>query len=258
MWLGRSPSLVEIWSPETLDIREHHSMDPDEVQLPRLGDRLFDGAKDERRTVACVNFAWDEWEGYATGYHLAGRYLVDRIAETDRDQDFLVYPIIFCYRHAAEVRMKRIVLSARRLGLELELPDDHDLVRLWQRVESLIRELWPGRPGTDDHLVAIGEQLTELASMDRGSFTFRYPVSKPNRAGQRQPTIPQDVRNIGLATFAERMDAILDYLDGIHTGCSEEADAVEDGRAYDEQLRAEARAEMETERRAYEDTDWEY
>jgi len=210
-------------------------------------DSLFAVGPDERETVACVNFAWDEWEGYATGYHRAGRHLVNYITANDREQDFLVYPIIFCYRHAAEVRMKQIMLAAgRRLERATDFHDSHDLLSLWYEVERFILEVWPKSADHSD-LSTVGECLSELAAIDKGSYTFRYPVTS-SKAG-RSPSLPQHVRQIGLASFAKRMDEILNLLDAVEMGLSAEADQIAEARAHDQDLRDEMNNEWLGEKR---------
>lgn len=47
---------------------------------------------------ACLNFQYDMSHGYINGYKLAADSLVVKVNETGRDQDYLVYPIVFLYK----------------------------------------------------------------------------------------------------------------------------------------------------------------
>ncbi len=45
------------------------------------------------------------------GYRRGARLLVEHVDEHARDQDFLVYPIMFLYRHHIELALKNIILQ---------------------------------------------------------------------------------------------------------------------------------------------------
>ena len=61
---------------------------------------------------ACLNFASmnNKWNLYAEGYKQAGDLLVKHVMDTQSEQDILVYPIFFLYRHYIELRSKDINL----------------------------------------------------------------------------------------------------------------------------------------------------
>lgn len=218
--------------------------DPMSQLWPEPGERLFELNPDEFDGIACVNFSADEWEGYAEGYHRAGRYLADRVCQTGRDQDFLVYPIIFCYRHALEVRLKQLLIAASEVVEAGKLlVDTHDLPRLWSLVRPLLESVWPQDGENGPHIVAAGEQLAELGAMDHRSDAFRYPVTTPNKEGRRLPSISPQVTRLDLRTFADRADKLLNMFDGLHCGLLAKLDEREPLLIEYEAFRAEVEAE---------------
>ena len=71
---------------------------------PRKGDRLIRDDLPDGKSNACVNVmrAGDSI-AYIEGYRRGALRLVQHVVEEQRDQDFLVYPIIFLDRHHIEL-----------------------------------------------------------------------------------------------------------------------------------------------------------
>ncbi|EFH8745037.1 hypothetical protein GF050_17545 [Escherichia coli] len=69
---------------------------------------------------ACLNYMPDHGTAYTEGYRRAADILINHIDESGRDQDFLVYPVLFLYRHHLELLIKQII------GLALALAEDPD------------------------------------------------------------------------------------------------------------------------------------
>lgn len=194
-----------------------------EYHWPEEGERLIDA--DGGMTTACVNFSWDGgWEGYAEGYRLAAERLVEHVVRTNEDQDFLVYPVVFLYRHALELRMKQVIkLGGSLLDTGDDFEDAHDLRRLWQASSSILEGIWPESVG--DHK-AVDDLLCQLDELDPDSYRFRYPVG-PARKG-REPSLSADLRHIGLSNFADRMEGLVGFFDAAVTGIHEYLDAKDD------------------------------
>ena len=45
------------------------------------------------------------WTGISHGYRLAGGLLVEHVAKDRGDADFVVYPIVYLYRHHLELAL---------------------------------------------------------------------------------------------------------------------------------------------------------
>ena len=123
------------------------------------------------------------WYVYETGYKDAADSLIDSAIHLG--PNFMVYPIMFLYRHYLEIQLKSILLTFQEyLGMPLKLPDPnlHALQYLWNEVLKLEciaieRDLWD----SDDTLSSYketAELINEFSKLDRGSYDFRYPVKK--------------------------------------------------------------------------------
>src|SRR5207245_1195494 len=81
---------------------------------PRAGDVLFHSGDDWWHN-ACLNYGGNSWELYASGYKDAADILSERVFETRRHADFLIYPITFLYRHYLELRLKEMIVAGQAL-----------------------------------------------------------------------------------------------------------------------------------------------
>jgi hypothetical protein len=78
------------------------------IPWPQKYDKLFKGDADWWHN-ACLNFSLDMGIGYVYGYKKAADILVEYIKDTKTNQDYLVYPIVFLYRHHLELIIKEII-----------------------------------------------------------------------------------------------------------------------------------------------------
>ena len=90
---------------------------------------------------ASLNYMPDHSTAYTEGYRRAAEILIDQ----RRDQDFLVYPILFLYRHHIELLIKQVIGLALKLADDPDQhpykKDDHNLNRLWSAAQKLILEV---------------------------------------------------------------------------------------------------------------------
>ena len=101
--------------------------EPDEYELPwpETGHKLF-APRDDGWHSACLNYLGCDEPASIEGYYLGANRLVAYVQQTQRDQDFLVYPITFLYRHFLELSFKRIRrMGFRLLHWEYEVKADH-------------------------------------------------------------------------------------------------------------------------------------
>jgi hypothetical protein len=198
-------------------------MDPDDLKpppLPRKSDILFRDDLPDWQNNACLNVMHGgDHLGYMEGYLRGAQKLVQHVIETGRDQDFLVYPIIFLFRHHIELVLKRIILRAPYL-IERKLTDaekrhlgKHRLDLLWQDLKPMFtiiceRAGW-GTPDSED-VAGIDAYIWQLQELDPDSFSFRYARTKDG-----SPTLPSDLKGVNVRHFAEMMERFSSYLDGI-------------------------------------------
>src|SRR5438094_155590 len=134
----------------------------EEIPWPQKGDVLFTAGSDWWHN-ACVGWSRDQWIAYAQGYKIAADLLVEHVKETQRQQDFLVYPIVFLYRQSFEIALKHLLRQGSRLlDQEQQLPTHHRLVPVWQQCRSILEHVWPSGPKEDlDAVSAIIQQFDE-------------------------------------------------------------------------------------------------
>src|SRR5688572_23902166 len=97
--------------------------------------------------VACLNFG-GELHLYGTGFREGADTLLAVLREQEHSQDMLVYPLVYCLRHAVELSLKQVIRAARRYLDEFpgDFPDGHNLSNLWNTCKPLLRKIWPDDP----------------------------------------------------------------------------------------------------------------
>ncbi|MGB6059641.1 MAG: hypothetical protein WBF71_15405 [Microthrixaceae bacterium] len=179
------------------------------ARLPAAGESIYD-ASGERQAVACVNFA-DPWVGYMEGYLRAGHKLVEHVVHTNRDQDFLVYPVVFAYRHHLELKLKYLIRTARQVvGEPGTFQRVHRLEPLWRVCRPLLGRVFAD---ADAELGAAEALILELDDLDPTGMVFRYPEDQDG-----DPTLSPQLRHLDLLTLAQRMEALANLLGGAKTG----------------------------------------
>lgn len=181
------------------------------------------GTSDEFATMACVNFG-NSWSGYVGGFRMAAAALLEQLEANGRDQDFLVYPIVFNYRHAVELSMKRVIEQGRRLFDEQgDFPDGHSLAKLWTTCRPVVVRVFNGDPDVKAMLPSVDAVIAALDDVDPGGTAFRYPVGI-KRGGVRPPSLPSTMTNLPLRAFSDEVEQVLDLLDALNNQIAVELD----------------------------------
>lgn len=142
---------------------------------------------------------------YSQSYKDAGDRLVE-YAQTDKTSiNFLVFPILFLYRHYLELALKEIILTATQyLEKEHDAINSHSLSQLWREAKKLISEVDLNIP--NDEMVAVENQISQFHKLDKSSMTFRYPVDKQGNVFKNL----SDYINI---------ENVREIVDGLHAWC---------------------------------------
>jgi hypothetical protein len=217
-------------------------MDEDDSLLlqPRKGDLLFRDDLPDWHNDACLYTGQNDTakHGYTEGYRRGAQLLVEHVAEHASNQDYLVYPVIFLYRHHIELALKNLIRQAPYL-VERELTDPekshlgkHRLDLLWADVKAILKEIckkagW-GKLDPDD-VEGIDAYIAQLSAMDPDSFAFRYAHAKDGA-----PSLATELKRINLRHFAELMERLANYLDGMDAALYELTERKAEA-AYDEQ-----------------------
>jgi hypothetical protein len=207
-----------------------------EAQVARIGEPLFTSKSfpdPDWYLNAVLHISPDKWDAYAEGYKKAADIIVQYIINNNRDQDYLIFPVVFLYRHYLELRLKElIVVSSRLLDHDVSVPTHHDLVSLWKQVRPNLEQVWPEQ---EKHVLdKVEERLKELSEADLRSFGFRYPIDTKG-----QPTLVK-LKHINLKHLRDVIQGISNILDGSSIGMGEYLDAKNE-------MMAEYRADMANE-----------
>lgn len=150
----------------------------------------------------------DDTEGfaiYSKGYKDAADRLVE-YTQTDKTSiNFLVFPILFLYRHYLELALKEIIIAANRfLEKEHNVAKSHNIMHLWEKVKGLISDVDLDIPSNE--MNAVENQISQFYKLDESSMTFRYPVNKQGRIFENL----SDYINI---------QNVREIVDGLHSWC---------------------------------------
>jgi hypothetical protein len=167
---------------------------------------------DDWHCNACLNWSNDALELYVIGYKEAADSLVERIMNTGRHQDFLVFPICFLYRQYIELRLKEVIRSGRRLLEEPDkFPQHHNILHLWETAVIILRKVSDGNIEPQDFLTLPSHVVTEFSRIDPISFAFRYP-------NDRHGANPlEGLSHINLRRVAQYVNAFANAMDAAST-----------------------------------------
>jgi hypothetical protein len=192
---------------------------------PRTGDRLFRADLPDLSNNARLTPYGDGQIAYMEGYRRGAKVLVEHVtAGSGHDKNCLVYPILFLYRHHLELALKRIIRRVPKLLRRSLTKDENDhlgkhrLDWLWQDLKPTLTEIFeavgwekPERIDTE----GVDDYMHQMSQLDQNGFGSRYAHSK---RGDR--FLPKDLTHINIRHFAEMMDRLVSYIDGIDTATS--------------------------------------
>jgi hypothetical protein len=164
---------------------------------------------------ACLNWSSNALELYVIGYKEAADKLVEYVIENARYQDALVFPICFPYRQYIELRLKELIKFGRRLLDEPgKFPQHHNILYLWDTVETILKKVSDGKIEPPDFLTLPLHVVTEFSKIDPDSFAFRYPNDKHGA----NPL--EGLSHINLRRVAQYVSAFSNVMDAASTGIS--------------------------------------
>lgn len=177
-----------------------------ELKWPEKGDKLFTSGDDWWHN-ASLNYSSDDWGAYISGYKRSGDILTEYILNEKREQDILVFPIVFVYRQYLELRLKKLIIDCRNLfDEELIFPKVHDLVKLWSECKRLLEKF--DEEVQEKDLDAVSESIEQFCHLDPNSEAFRYPI---NKSGNR--SLPSDLEHINIRNLSEIMEKLSSFFE---------------------------------------------
>jgi len=192
---------------------------------PRRGDSIFPATNKFTTRIPDLE---GEWVAYADSYKQAADILAAQTSASDQ----LLEPTIFLYRHLLELRLKSIIALGfvaeedgnAREKLK-ELVRKHDLRWLVSGCRALCEShgIFGSGIRVKDMFAASEKCIGEVADIDPGSYSFRYPIDRKLQASIRRPfNLSADhVRQIVgkldnlLKLLQQQMEAKVDGFEGI-------------------------------------------
>ncbi|MBD2629350.1 hypothetical protein [Trichormus variabilis] len=152
-------------------------------------------------------------EFYILGYKQAADILVNHVLSTGYDQDTLVYPIVFLYRHDLELLVKNIIENgAKYLDIEEKPKTNHYLDTLWTTAKGIINKIWEEKiweEGESYQELEIDHYIAEFIKIDKSSQAFRYHKDKEGKEFLELTEI------INIQHFSDCINKISIYLEGV-------------------------------------------
>ena len=154
---------------------------------------------------------------HAEAFKIAADMILDshEAAVKGPHHDTLLYPVLYLYRHALELKLKDVVLLGVKVG-DFVLPDveellgGHELCPLWTKARLFLSKYYP----EDKQLPFIEAIIQEFHQVDRDGQTLRYDRQK-NLKKRRYDKLPQYISVTNLRTT---MDAVYHHLDLAYAG----------------------------------------
>jgi hypothetical protein len=144
------------------------------------------------------------------GYRDAADLIFQRLAEDRGGRDTLVYPLVFLWRHAIELQLKKIVDRGQILLEEQAVyPRHHGLREVWKMAIPVIERLQEEDNGEIENVTRV---IGELCDFDPDSSGFRYHETK-----RGQPTLTAAPEYLHLGSINEALAGISMYLDCVET-----------------------------------------
>ena len=152
---------------------------------------------------------------YGTSYKDTADYLVEHA--TRIGQDFVVYPIMFLYRHYIELRLKEMLYLLQKLqNMQVNEYKEHNILKLWKKTIATLQNTSNGdyyRECSPIVFDTIRDRLEEFNKLDPRSLSFRYPTDFDN------PEFAEERKTLfNLQQAKEVMGEIAKFLDGYTYG----------------------------------------
>lgn len=174
---------------------------------------LFSSGEDWQSN-ACVSWSHDSIGLYIDGYRKAADDLAHKVVESSRDQDILVYPIVFLYRQYIELQLKRIIRESKILLYQgNDFPQHHRIRDLWNDAKGLMRNIIKKVDSSAKDYITkkdvdlIDKIISDFVEVDPDSFSFRYPKDKDGNNNL------DGVTHINIRNLHDQMDLLTEQLE---------------------------------------------
>lgn len=169
--------------------------------------KLFIEAKDSEKNSR-IHKTLDKWLYYAEGYKIAAELIEDKLLENLEKQDFLIYPLVYTYRHYLELKLKEIIVEGHGILNQTKdfQKESHDLIKLWHELERTMKLVYKEEYQAPQP--TIEKKIKELHDTDINSDGFRYPMNQKGK---------QNLENLKVINFRNFKDEVLEVKQYLET-----------------------------------------
>ncbi|MCP5003264.1 MAG: hypothetical protein GY941_04830 [Planctomycetes bacterium] len=162
-----------------------------------------------------AHFGWGslqvQFAGYIMGYKNSADLLIEN-AINSKDISIIdtnVFPILFLYRQFIELSLKQaiIVLTDGNESKAKTISGlSHDLRKAWEKYSKIMNKSMNEKELKE--LEVVGKYIQEFHQIDKGSFNFRYPITK------KLDLVFGSEKRINLRHLKSIMEKISNYFSG--------------------------------------------
>lgn len=181
---------------------------PKPYRWPKSGDLPIRTAKSAEAAGPLAYDGFSRAVFIMDGFMRAGAALADAALKEPRSRMELIYPMLFCYRHAVETGLKWLIGQyGPPVGVtptDLDLNGSHDLSELWRYFDKINREC--GAKADDEALRALHQIVKQFHDWDKGGMTFRYATKKSGSIVKFQHD------NVDIENLKDVMSAVANFF----------------------------------------------
>lgn len=160
-----------------------------------------------QRSTSIENNTANNFRLYSEGYREAGNALYKLSVENQYCENWILFPLVFNYRHYIELKLKELIFIGKSyLGEKPEFENNHNLLRLWREYRN---EVLPKIESSTEQSILINMErlISEFNQKDCESMKFRYPINKGDYENRSLDKPYFDITN-----FKNVMDKIINFF----------------------------------------------
>lgn len=159
------------------------------------------------RRSGCIHFLPENYYAYIDGFLHAADKLVKHVAEREKDQEMLLYPIAFMYYQHIKLHLQRIVDIGQTLLNDRNENNDHCGVDdLWDAAKKIIDKTLDGITESSE-FQRTDEFVQQIAQIDSDATALRCSGRKTDSLSLK------GAEYIGLCNLAECAHSCSKYLE---------------------------------------------
>ncbi|RTY86175.1 hypothetical protein [Flavobacterium sp. RSP15] len=177
------------------------------MELPNETENLFI----EERSLATgswISNPADNFYLYSEGYKLAADLVYNGMINNSKNNNLLIYPLVFNYRQHIELCLKKlIILGYEKLKIKKDFAEVHNLEKLWFQLKNDILINFNNEIESI-YLDNIERLLIEFNTIDN-ACAFRFPIK--TKKDKYEKTL--EIDTVDFENFKIVMGKIIYYLD---------------------------------------------